>query len=295
MVEGFLWQVLVVQPHVAQQRFLQVLCAVEMMRTQHLLNPAVEAFDHAVGLRRTRPCQAVFNAQSLTQRVELMLTTCFLYSLAKQPVGEFLAVIGQKRANPERRSARQRVQEGLCSGCRLAVLDCHEYPARSAVDGHEDVAPCALVSHLRQVLHVHMHVTRLVGLERLVRAFGLVGHRKARMPASAQQPVQRRAAHRRLNELPDHGEQIVQRQTQMRTQVDHQFLLACVERALQAMRRVAAVGDRVSLAPFADRVARDVELPGKLVIAAGGILDRFADGGRRGGVLVQVDQHVVSG
>lgn len=81
----------------------------------------------------------------------------------------------------------------------------------------------------------------------------------------------------------------------MRTQVDHQFLLACVERALQAMRRVAAVGDRVAAAPFADRVARDVELPGKLVIAAGGILDRFADGGRRGGVLVQVDQHVVSG
>lgn len=71
VVQGFLRQMLVVRPDVAQQRFLQVLCAVEMMRTQHLLNPAVEAFDHSVGLRRTRPCQVVFNAQSLTQRVEL--------------------------------------------------------------------------------------------------------------------------------------------------------------------------------------------------------------------------------
>jgi hypothetical protein len=62
VVQGFLWQVLVVQLHVAQQRFLQVFCAVEMMRTQNLLNPAVEAFDHSVGLRRTGPCQSAFES-----------------------------------------------------------------------------------------------------------------------------------------------------------------------------------------------------------------------------------------
>ena len=49
MVEGLLRQVLVVQPHVAMQCLAEVLGAVEAVRLQHLLEPAVEPFDHAIG------------------------------------------------------------------------------------------------------------------------------------------------------------------------------------------------------------------------------------------------------
>ena len=42
MVEGFLRQMLVVQPDVADKRLLKVFGAIEVMRPQHLFESAVE-------------------------------------------------------------------------------------------------------------------------------------------------------------------------------------------------------------------------------------------------------------
>jgi hypothetical protein len=43
-------ELLVVEPDIAVQRGFQFLTGSEMVALQHLLDPAVEALDHAVGL-----------------------------------------------------------------------------------------------------------------------------------------------------------------------------------------------------------------------------------------------------
>jgi len=51
----------------------------------------------------------------------------------------------------------------------LVGLELHEHLPRGPADGHEQVAPAALVVHPGQVvLHVHVHVAGLVALEGLV-------------------------------------------------------------------------------------------------------------------------------
>lgn len=52
MPQCLLWQVVVVQPDKPVQCLLQILCAVEVMRAQHLAQAAIEALNHAVGLWR---------------------------------------------------------------------------------------------------------------------------------------------------------------------------------------------------------------------------------------------------
>jgi len=62
----------VVEPDVAQQRGLQVLGAIVSPRGQHLGDAAIEALDHAVGLRCTGLGQSVLDAQGLAELVELV-------------------------------------------------------------------------------------------------------------------------------------------------------------------------------------------------------------------------------
>ena len=45
----------------------------EVMRLQHVLDPAVEALDHAVGLRMLRRGQPVFDAEVGAELIELVL------------------------------------------------------------------------------------------------------------------------------------------------------------------------------------------------------------------------------
>ncbi len=62
----------------------------------------------------------------------------------------------------------QGFQEGLHTGGGRVGLELHEHLAHGPVDGHDQVAPAALVLHLWQVLHINMHVDWLVALEGLL-------------------------------------------------------------------------------------------------------------------------------
>ena len=133
-----------------------------------------------------------------------------------------------------------------------------------------------------------MHEARFVGLEGLGRARGAVRHRQARVPASAQQPIQRRAAHRGFDKLAHYGQQIIERQPQRRAQINHPCFLCRVQRGLQALRGVGGVLHALAPAPLADRVAAHTELPRQFIVTARGLLDRRR--GRR--ILMQGDQPV---
>ena len=59
-----------------------------MVALQHLLDPAVEAFDHAVGLRVLRQRQSVLDAKVTAKQVELVLAGGAALARAEQAVGE---------------------------------------------------------------------------------------------------------------------------------------------------------------------------------------------------------------
>jgi hypothetical protein len=67
----------VVQIHVSVQRLRQVLLAVESVRLEHIGNAAIEALDHAIGLRRSGLGQAVFDIELLACLVKHVPTTGF--------------------------------------------------------------------------------------------------------------------------------------------------------------------------------------------------------------------------
>lgn len=136
-----------------------------------------------------------------------------------------------------------------------------------------------------------MDVARLVGFKALDLGLLDFGLGQAVDATPTQQPVQRRAAHRRLDELPHHRQQVVQRQAQVRAQIDDDLLLAGIERGLQPVRCVAAILDRAALAPLADREFADTEALRQFGLSAVGRLDRQACRRRRRSVLVQADQH----
>ena len=62
---------MIVQVHVAMQGRPQVLARPEVMGLQDVADAAIEALDHAVGLRRPTLGQTVLDAQGLAELVEL--------------------------------------------------------------------------------------------------------------------------------------------------------------------------------------------------------------------------------
>ena len=228
---------MVVQRDEAVVRSRQILGAVEVVRVERLRDAPVKALDHIVGLRVLGFSERVLDAQCPAQRIDAVLVRSVLGPLAEGAVGELAAVVGDQRAQPHGRSLRHRAQERARGDRRLVALDGNEYPARGPVDGHKHVAPGGFSGHLR--------------------------HQKARVTAQTQQPIHRRAAYRWFDELVHHRQKVVQRQQQLGPQVDHQLLLAPVERGLQPERAVAGVVDPTALAPLADGVARDLELTGQ--------------------------------
>jgi len=107
-----------------------------------------------------------------------------------------------------------------------------------------------------------------------------------------QQAVQRGATHRGIDELTHYRQQAVQRHAQSLTQVDDQFLMAGVERRLQAMRGVAAVFHRVTVLPALHGRAADAVPRGQLGLVGRGLLDLRAQRRRGRCVLVERDDHV---
>ena len=183
---------MVVQGHIALQGLLHIFTAVEPVGLQNVRNAAIEPLHHAIGSGCPGLGQPVLYAQFPAQLVELMVAAGFAFLAGKQAVRELLAVVCQQLVDPDRTGLVQCLQEGLCTGRRLVGLELHKHPARGPVNGHEQIASAALVLHLGQVLHVHVHIAWLVGLERLVHRLWLLGLEGVEVagPMAAQAAVQ---------------------------------------------------------------------------------------------------------
>lgn len=163
--------VAIVEPDIAQDGLFKLFAQAEMMALQHVLDASVEAFDHAVGLEPHRRSEAMLDAQFGAKSVELVRAGGRAGAQAEHSVGELLAVIGEDPHDLHRRGALQTTQEAAHVSRRLRRVNAHEDPARGAVDGDEQITAAFLVGHLRQELHVDMHIARFVIFERLARVW----------------------------------------------------------------------------------------------------------------------------
>ena len=67
-----MWELPVAGPDVSVQRGLRFLAGSEVVALQHLLDPAIEPLDHAVGLGMLRRGQTVFDAGVGAELIELV-------------------------------------------------------------------------------------------------------------------------------------------------------------------------------------------------------------------------------
>lgn len=196
-------------------------------------------------------------------------------------------------ADADRAGTLQVSQEAPGIRRSLCLEDADEHPAGGTVDGHKQVAARGFVSHLRQILHVDVDITGLASLESAVFRPGRLGLQVAQiahtMPAKA--AVEPRARDIRVQELPHHGQQVIERDQQGLAQRHGHGFLRGRKRGLQAVLRMAAILNAVALAPLPDGLfGRPVALcqnPGRLIAR----LDQGTNFGRRGCLFMQPDVH----
>ena len=70
-----------------------------MVALQHFFDAAIEALDHAVGLRRLRRRQPMLDVEGCAQRVKLVLTGRGALMQTEETISELLSIVGQNRAD----------------------------------------------------------------------------------------------------------------------------------------------------------------------------------------------------
>ena len=138
-----------------------------------------------------------------------------------------------------------------------------------------------------------MQITGLVGLERLV-----LGRKRFRLQVAqiahamaAQTAVEAGARGLRVQELPHHREQVVERHQQRPAQGHRNRLLRRGQRRLQLVRRVAAVVNAVAMFPFVNGLLGRAEALRQRGCRLSAGLNRSPHLWRRRCLLVKMDQH----
>jgi hypothetical protein len=138
-----------------------------------------------------------------------------------------------------------------------------------------------------------VEVTGLAGLERLVLGPGRFRLQIAQIahPVATQTPVETGARDIRVQELPNHRQQVIQRNQKRGAQCHRDRLLRKRQRGLQPVGRVAAVKHAVAVPPLVDRLLgrpEPLRQDRRRLVAR---LDRRPHPWRRRCLLVKMDQH----
>ena len=183
------------------------------MGLQNIRDASVKALGHPIALRRFGLCEPVLNAH-MAQPVKLMPAAGRFSPAGKQPIRERLAIVSERLVDSDRAGFVQGLQKRSRTGSALVALDLHEHPARGPVDGYKQVAAAALILPLRQALHIHMHMARLIGLEAFDRRFGCSRQQSFQVAyaMTVLVAIQTRARDIGTDELPADGQQVIERQ-----------------------------------------------------------------------------------
>ena len=91
-LEDGLRQLAVVEADIAQDGLFQILAAAVAVALQDVLDPAIEAFDHTIGLRVHPRGQAMLDTEVGAEAVEIVVAGGPPAAKSEQTIGELLAV-----------------------------------------------------------------------------------------------------------------------------------------------------------------------------------------------------------
>jgi hypothetical protein len=261
--------------------------AVEM-----LAETAVEALDHAVGLRSKRSDEAVGDGVVRAGAVEGMLTGRFVVGFALfvdgKAVGEFGAVVGEHGVDLEREAVEEAPEEASGGGGPAVGEDLEIDKAGGPVDGDIGVGSAAI--ERRQVFDIDMDEAGWgVSLKGDGRRF--FGGETSRDPIALQATMNSAARQRGIDAAPHRLGDVVERQGEAAAQLDNQGFLPFRQTGVEAVRPGRAVGAVMAGFPARHGAAVDAELAGQRGVVGLALLDVGAGARRRGGVGVQSQMH----
>lgn len=102
MMQGFLADVVIVQPIVALECRLQVVSRVEPVSVQDIAYSAVKSLHHAIRLWSIRRNEAVINPLLGTEPIHAVPASGLTFAPGSKAIRKGLAVVGQQRLDLER-------------------------------------------------------------------------------------------------------------------------------------------------------------------------------------------------
>ena len=251
---------------------------------------AIEALDHAVGLRAKGADEAVRDRMPGADAVKGVIAGRFVVRLAflvdGEAIGERGAIVGQDGVDGEREAVEEARQE-TSGGLGPAIgEDFAVDKAGGTVD--RDISVTAVAVKRRQVLDIDMDKPRRgVGLEgggrRCFR--GKAGGQTVALQA----PVDGAARQLLIDAAPHRFDDVVERQGKAAAQLDDQAFFPLGHRRGQPMRTGRAIDHILTVFPAGYGSAMDAELAGQHAGRGGAFLNIGADARRGGGVGVQFE------
>ncbi|NHH97571.1 hypothetical protein DYY66_1223 [Candidatus Nitrosotalea sp. FS] len=253
---------------------------------------AVEAFDHAVGLRPEGSGQAVSDMAAATDEIEVMAAGGFVFGFAGfvdgEAVGELGAVIGQDGVDWQGKGGKKAFEEGGGGLAAAIGQDFEVDKAGGAVDG--DIGVASLAAERRQVFDVDVdEAGRGLGFEG--QGGRLLGPLARGDAVSLEAAVDGAARERRVETAAHRLDDVVEREREGAAQFETQRDLPIGHRGGQPMRHMRAVMHLAAATPAGNGAGTDAELAHQAAGRGGAVLDVGPDPRRRGRVGVQLHVH----
>ena len=185
---------MIVKRDISEQSLLKVFSGVEAMGVEDIGNAAVETLDHAVNLRLSPLDQWMFNPQSQTKLVKLVVSGWLMFLATKEIICEFLATIGQYFCDLYRAGLVQGDQERFGAACAFLELNRNKNPTDCPVNRHEEIATFEFIRHLRQLFDIDMDIARLISFQCVMQSNGLFGFQRVEVPHTVTHPIKIRFA-----------------------------------------------------------------------------------------------------
>src|SRR6516225_1789287 len=229
-----------------------------------LAEAAVEALDHAVGLRSEGPGEAVSDRALGAELVKGMGARGFVVGLGflvdGEAVGKFGAVVGQDGVDRKREAVEEAREKTRGGGGAAIGEDFEIEKASSAID--RDIGVAAPAAERRRVFDIDVDKAgRRVGSESGGRC--LVGGEAGGEIVPHQAAVDSAARQLRVDAAAYRFDDVVERQREAAAQFDDQRFLPIGDHGGQAMRAGGAVGDVLAGSPTRHGAAMNAELAGQ--------------------------------
>jgi len=257
-----------------------------------LAEAAIEALDHAVGLRVKGADQAMGNPTLGADAIEGVLAGRLVVRLGRfvdgKAVGELGTVVGQHGMDGEREAVEKVLEKAGGGGGAAIGQDFEIDKAGGAVDG--DIGVAAAAVERRQGFDVDV--------DEAGRRRGVKGGGRGRFLGKAggnavplQTAVNGAARQLGVDASPHRLDDVVERQRQAAAQFDDQGFFPFSHRGGQAMRPGGSIDDLLAALPSRHGARMNPKLTGQRAVRGGTYLDVGADARRGRGIGVQLEIH----